>query len=110
MQDASGDRKKLVLLMLPTPEQVASNRPPYDSYVAELHESMPDLCVIDPFASLRAKYNVGETLRAPKGHFNKAGNEAIAQTVFNSLTNAPGSAHTNSHACSGVHPILKTPS
>jgi hypothetical protein len=110
MQDASGDRKRLVLLMLPAPGQVASNWPPYDSYVAKLHESMPDLCIVDPFASLRAKYNVGGTLSAPKGHFNKAGNEAIAQAVFNSLSNAPGSAHASSHTCSGLRPVRKTPS
>jgi len=110
MQDASGDGKKLVLLMLPTPGQVASNWPPYDNYVAKLHKIMPDLCVIDPFASLRAKYNIGGTLGAPKGHFSKTGNEAIAQAVFNSLSDAPTSAHTNYHACSGLYPVPKRPS
>jgi hypothetical protein len=76
------DDKKAIVLLLPTPAQVVENRPPYASYIQLIRREFPDVCVVDPFDSLREQYATFRTLTAPEGHFNNRGNAAIANAVF----------------------------
>jgi hypothetical protein len=82
------DGKKVVVLVLPTPAQVAENRRPYASYRGAIQHVLPDVCVVDPFQGLRDRYATSGTLSAPKGHFNSSGNGAIAKAVFEAIHEA----------------------
>lgn len=82
---ASADGKRVALVPLPSPEHVATGRAPYRDFVAGLERPNPNLCIIDPFAALLAKHQSVGALRAPDGHFNKDGNQAIASAIFNAI-------------------------
>jgi hypothetical protein len=79
------DDKQAIVLLLPTPAQVIENRPPYASYIQLIRRDFPDLCVVDPFNSLREQYATFGTLAAPEGHFNSRGNTAIAKAIFSAI-------------------------
>jgi hypothetical protein len=85
MQVREGGKKAIVLL-LPSPPQVAENHPTYySSYIGLIRRVLPDLCVVDPFAGLRQQYATFGSLATPQGHFNARGNAAIAKALFGAI-------------------------
>ena len=82
---AEADRKTPIVLLFPTPDEVAEDRRSYASFLTLIRGRWPSTCVVDPFDVLRERYRKGEGLRAPNGHFNDSGNEAIATAVFQAI-------------------------
>jgi hypothetical protein len=82
IRKVKADRKILMILLLPTPDEVAEDRRPYSSFIALIRKRWPKICIVDPFYLLHEQYLKGEGLRAPGGHFNATGNELIAAAVF----------------------------
>jgi hypothetical protein len=85
LADVITDRKKLAVILLPEAAEVASNQRAYAHYIDRVQEQMPETCLIDPFATLRAQYQSVGPLNQPDKHFNAAGNTAIAAAVFTQL-------------------------
>jgi hypothetical protein len=86
---AAGHR--MVVVMVPTADAVARDRRPYVEYIDKLKRMVPGFCIVDPMDALRAKFQAVGSLRAPEGHFNAAGNEAIASAVFAAIRGMPDS-------------------
>jgi hypothetical protein len=86
---ASKDGKKMVLLVVPNAASVGRGRRVYANYVDELAKFIPNVCIVDAFPALRAKFEAVGTLKAPKEHFNDFGNEAIASGLFHTLRKGP---------------------
>jgi hypothetical protein len=74
-----------IVIIFPAPRNIHDNRKPYEQYVDLLKRNDPDLCIVDPYDNLRTIYEKRGDLGAPYGHFNAAGNEAIASAVYEAV-------------------------
>jgi hypothetical protein len=82
---AKEDGNRLVILMIPKPSDVAKNVPPYAMFMSRVRDMSPTTCVVDPFESLRKRYNREGNLSAPEGHFKSSANDAIASAIVEGL-------------------------
>src|SRR5262249_33667372 len=88
LRAAAKERKqRLVVLVIPQAEEAPNSEPAYTSFIQDLAEQEPALCVIDSHQALsKAAPKLGAaSLRAPKGHYTAAGNEILAATVHAGL-------------------------
>jgi hypothetical protein len=85
----SQDEKKIIFLIVPNADGVAQDRKVYADYVGELAMLIPNVCIVDAFPILRAKFGAVGSLKAPKQHFNEFGNEAIASALFGAIGSYP---------------------
>jgi hypothetical protein len=74
-----------IVIIFPAPHYIHDNIKPYKKYMDSLRRNDPDLCIVDPFDSLRTIYEKRGNVGAPYGHFNAAGNEAIASAVYEAV-------------------------
>jgi hypothetical protein len=83
--ETTKDGKKLAVLLVPTAAEVASNERAYARYLELVRQTLPEICLIDPFAALRAQYEKSGPLNEPNQHFNTIGNAAVAAAVFTGI-------------------------
>jgi hypothetical protein len=74
-----------VVILFPDPHHVHNDQKPYKPYMDSLRRDDPELCIVDPFESLRVFHEKQGMLNAPYGHFNGVGNAAIASAVYKAV-------------------------
>ena len=82
-----GNKQKFVIVLFPSPNELGGISFSYEKFITRIKYINPNTCIIDPGPALhKASMLSGHSLKAPKGHYDRAGNRVIADEVKRSIS------------------------